>query len=598
MVIATAKLLSYCQPVMATAPSHVTARLVALTQKVQPGHPFMLGVELTMLDGWHTYYKDSGDAGMPTKITWTLPPGSKVSPIKWPQPQRFNDAGIITYGYTGRTVLFCEVLPPPKIEGKWFVAQALVKWLECKDICIPGESVLSLALPVEKSTEQVAPAISYSSAFDVLSGDFSHFEFMSALVMALLGGFLLNFMPCVLPVISIKVMNLVREAHGESKVAARNGIAFSVGIILSFEVLALAIIALQTAGQAVGWGFQFQYPEFSIAMAAIILMLALSLFGVFYVDIGQSAATAGINQLADQGNMTGAFFNGVLATILATPCTAPFLGTAMGFAFAQPWWVILTVFFVIGIGMSAPYLLLTANPHWMRFIPKPGPWMETFKQAMGFVLLGTVVWLLYVISGQLGISGVLATLAFLLVVAFSLWLMKQLVDLRSSSTRRYGVRLGVLSLIAVAYMVLLSPRLNLAAIQRSMPAESATSISRPINWQPFSDETLHQALQNRKTVLLDFSADWCLTCKVNEKVVLDSEPVVSELKSFHVVALKADWTNRNPEITRLLQRFKRFGVPLYVVFPANNPEEPIVLPEVITQDIVLEALDKAGPSLQ
>jgi thiol:disulfide interchange protein DsbD len=609
VVAATTLLLSPCfQSANAAAQNHVTARLIAAAKKVHPGQPFLLGVELTMPDGWHTYYKDSGDAGMPTKITWTLPDGSKVGPIRWPAPKRFSDAGIVTYGYTGSTVLFCEVLPPENLNSKWFTARALVKWLECKDICIPGEAVLSLSLPVEQSHQQAVsssstPSAGSGSANVTASSDFKPTGFVynglglaTALLLALVGGFILNFMPCVLPVISIKVMNLVNEAHGETKAMLGNGIAFCLGIILSFEALALTIVAMQTAGQAVGWGFQFQYPEFSIAMAAIILVLALSLFGIFYIDVGQAANASGITKLAGKGSTAGAFFNGVLATILATPCTAPFLGTAMGFAFSQPHWVIITIFFAVGVGMSAPYLLLTANPKWVRFIPKPGDWMETFKQAMGFVLLFTVLWLLYVLSGQLGIEGVLSTLAFLLIVAFSFWLMSRLIDLGSSTGKKSFVRLSVLGVIAAAYALLLVPQLNQAAIERSQPV-ATTKASGPIDWQAFSDESLNQALQNKKTVLVDFTADWCLTCKVNEKTVLDSTPVVDKLKSLNIVTLRADWTNRNPEISALLKKFGRFGVPLYVIFPADKPNEPIVLPEVITQGIMLDALDKAGPSL-
>jgi thiol:disulfide interchange protein len=610
VAIVAAAIPAYAEsPAAPTTPasvSHVTARLVSVTKKVQPGHPFLVGVELTMRDGWHTYYKDSGDAGMPTKITWSLPDGSKVSDIRWPAPQKFNDAGIVTYGYTKSTVLFCEVTPPENIDSKWFTVHALVKWLECKDICIPGEAVLSLSLPIDKSADTAATPASSStnststSTPESTSAETSSFKptgfiynglgLTTALLLALVGGFILNFMPCVLPVISIKVVNLVNEAHGEAKAMLSNGIAFCLGIILSFEALALAIVAMQAAGQAVGWGFQFQYPQFSIAMAAIILILALSLFGIFYIDLGQAANSSGIAQVAGKGSWVGAFFNGVLATILATPCTAPFLGTAMGFAFAQPYWVIIAIFLAVGLGMSAPYMLLTANPKWVRFIPKPGDWMETFKQSMGFILLFTVLWLLYVLSGQLGIEGVLATLAFLLVIAFSFWLMSRLVNLGSSRVRRYNVYALMTILIAATYNLLLDPQLKGAAIERA-------HTSGPINWQAFTNESLNQALQNKKTVLVDFTADWCLTCKVNEKTVLDSTPVVNKLKSLQVVTLRADWTNRNPEISALLKKFGRFGVPLYVIFPAGKPNEPIVLPEVITQGIMLDALDKASPSL-
>jgi thiol:disulfide interchange protein DsbD len=434
-----------------------------------------------------------------------------------------------------------------------------------------GVSVLNQKFAVEGSAEKPQSLLAY-------------------LGLAFIGGIILNVMPCVLPVIAIKVLSFFEQAKDEPARVRLLGLTFTAGIISSFMVLAVVVIALQATGNSVGWGFQFQYPGFLIAMSSLVLLFAMSLFGLFYVSVpGQGA----VDQLANKEGYSGTFFKGVLATILSTPCTAPFLGTALGFAFAQPWWTVALIFFTIGLGMSLPYLLLTAKPDWMRFMPKPGVWMEKFKESLGFVLLATVAWLLGVLGTELGAQGMVSTLSFLIALAFAGWLVGRFIDLTSDNGRKITVYSIAAAITAVAFYYFIYP---LPGIGLKMQAAEKGHSDSPIKWQPFTVEALDKELAAHKTVLLDFTADWCLTCKFNEKTVLDSEPVVSKLKALNVVPMQADWTVQDPQITQLLNKFNRSGVPLYVIFPASKPDRPIVLPEVINQQLVLEKLEEAGKS--
>ncbi len=403
------------------------------------------------------------------------------------------------------------------------------------------------------------------------------------LMMAILGGLILNLMPCVLPVISLKVLGIVSNA-GESRGRVRLlGLAFAAGIELTFLVLALVVIALKMAGEQIGWGFQFQYPEFVLFMTALVFVLSLSLFGVFTVNLrigGRFGASA--------EGVVGSFSNGVLATILATPCTAPFLGTALGFAFSQSGPMILFLFAAIGIGMALPYLSLALKPDWLRLLPKPGPWLERFKQFMGFLLMGTVVWLLWVLGNQLGLEGVILTVSFLLALAVACWMIGSWIDLGTNRAKRRIV--WGLSLIVVigTYATLLRPILGAEKAWAAIGERGASEI-----WEPYSAERLDRLLAEERMVFIDFTAEWCWTCKINERAVLDDAELRDRFRELDVAMVKADWTNRNPEITRLLSSFGRSGVPLYVIYPAGV-DEPIVLPELITVSMVLEALDRAA----
>ena len=414
---------------------------------------------------------------------------------------------------------------------------------------------------------------------------------------ALLGGVLLNIMPCVLPVIALKVFGLVRMAGDEPAKVKRLGVSFAAGILASFLALAAVVILLQFAGQQVGWGFQFQEPRFVIAMAALVFAFGLSLFGVFEINLpgaavtGISAAVAG-----RKGNGYGASFGeGVFATVLATPCTAPFLGSALGFAFAQPWWIILLIFTCVAVGMALPYVILTSRPAWIRYLPKPGAWMVSAQQLMGFLMMATLLWLLYVLGKQMGMEAVIWTGAFLLCVGLACWLVGRYATLAARRRTWWLTWCAAVLIVVGAYLYFLVSVLD---INTALAVENGTAPQPAggdgIAWTPFSLAGLDEDLKGSRPVFLDFTAEWCLTCKVNEKTVLGTRDVIDKFRALNVLPVRADWTNRNPDITKLLAKFGRSGVPLYVVFPPGKPDTPIVLPEVITSGIVLDALDRAS----
>ena len=415
-----------------------------------------------------------------------------------------------------------------------------------------------------------------------------------SLLFALVGGFLLNIMPCVLPVIALKIFGLVKMAGDQPARVKVMGLFFALGILVSFLALALIVILLQAAGRQIGWGFQFQEPLFVIAMSVVVFAFGLSLFGVFEVRL-PAKAVEGVGTVLQKHEGKGvltSFWEGVFATILATPCTAPFLGAALGFAFAQPPWIILLIFATVAIGMALPYIVLTARPAWMRFIPKPGEWMVTAKQIMGFLLMATLVWLLYILGQQLGVEGITWTAALLVVVAVACWMIGRFITLSSTRTRA-SVIWGIAALLIVGgYVSFVAPLLAERA-QMSSATDVEAADSGGIAWERFSPDILESHLKARKAVFVDFTADWCLTCKVNEKAVMARNEVVTKFKTSGIVAMRADWTNGDQQITKLLAKFGRSGVPLYVIFPEGKPDDPIVLPEVITPSIVINAIDEA-----
>jgi len=419
--------------------------------------------------------------------------------------------------------------------------------------------------------------------------------------LAVIGGLLLNIMPCVLPVIALKVFGLVKMAGDEPKKVRRLGWMFSLGILASFLVLALMVILLKLAGQQVGWGFQFQEPIFVIVMSALVFAFGLSLFGVFEIRL-PGAAVAGVSAVITQQEHKGgkgyasSFAEGVFATILATPCTAPFLGSALGFAFAQSMGIILLIFAAVALGMALPYLLLTARPRWQRFLPKPGAWMETAKQFMGFLMMATLLWLLYILGKQLGMESVIWTGAFLLMIGLACWLIGRFATLSASRAAAWITWTAALVLAIGGYVVFIEGALDVRAAIAGTPAGSSSpgnARSNEVAWEPFSLPGLESSLQKKSPVFLDFTAEWCLTCKVNERTIIADQRVQDKLRASGIVTMKADWTNRNPDITRMLAKFGRSGVPLYVLFPRGRPNEPIVLPEVLTPTILLDALERA-----
>jgi thiol:disulfide interchange protein/DsbC/DsbD-like thiol-disulfide interchange protein len=414
----------------------------------------------------------------------------------------------------------------------------------------------------------------------------AEFPLWKALLFGFLGGLILNLMPCVLPVISLKIFGFIRQAGDRPERILRHGLAFVAGIFAFFLGLGLVIAALKAGGREVTWAFQFQNPWFNVVIGSLVFAFALNLFGVFEIVLPGKAAQA-LDEASSGEGYLGSFSQGVFATLLATPCTAPFLGSALGFAFSQPPSIILLTFASVALGMGAPYFVLSARPGWMKILPKPGVWMERLKQFMGFPLIATLLWLLYILGNQKGLEGVLWFGCFLLCVALACWI--------------YGAFCGPLSKPATRTVSLLLIVLLLAGggwyflgdkFRGSTRPDTQTVTAGGIPWQPFSRKTLDDLRAEGEPVFVDFTADWCLTCKVNERTALDVPSVREAMQKQGIVPLKADWTNANPEITAALKSFGRVGVPFYVLYPANHGE-PIVLPELLTQQIVLDALARA-----
>jgi len=405
------------------------------------------------------------------------------------------------------------------------------------------------------------------------------------LLFGFLGGMILNLMPCVLPVISLKIFGFIQQAGQSRQKILRSGIAFTVGIFAWFIALALLLIALKATGRDVTWGgFQFTNAYFVLVLSVIVLVFALNLFGVFEISLPQSM-TRGLLSTTERKDDLGSFFQGVFATVLATPCTAPFLGTALGFAFSQSPVVILAMFVAIAAGMSAPYFLLSAQPAWLRFLPRPGPWMTHMKQFMGFLLLATLLFLLYVLGAQRGLEGAIWASCFLLVISVACWMKGAFVVPTASAAKRGVAVVLMLMLVLMSGIYFIGDKFHSANIA------SADSRLRG-DWQAFTPERLQAELEQGHPVFVDFTAAWCLTCKFNEANVLESHDVRDAFQRRGIVKLKADWTNGDPVITKLLQQFGRPGVPLYVLYPGKIGE-PIVFPELLTKSMVLEKLDSA-----
>jgi thiol:disulfide interchange protein/DsbC/DsbD-like thiol-disulfide interchange protein len=402
---------------------------------------------------------------------------------------------------------------------------------------------------------------------------------LQAVLFALIGGLILNVMPCVLPVISLKIFGFVSEAGERPDKAFKLALVFSAGILGCFAVLAGIVTFLRAIGAQVGWGFQFQDYRFVFAIACLVFAFALNLFGVFELTVS-ARATGGLAKLAAGGGYGGAFFQGAFATILATPCTAPFLGTASAFAFTQPAWATFLIFFSIGVGMALPYLLLAVQPKWLRYLPKPGEWMVRLKQVLGFLLLATLLWLFWIVGRLRGVDGMVELGGLLLIIGILAWIKGSFWTPISSWRSR-----GLAALAMVAVLVTAIGSYFFVTAPSELP------------WQAFSQQSLDNALQSGRPVFVDFTADWCITCKANERFALDTTAVRQAFAQNRVVVLRADWTHGDPEITQILKEHGRAGVPMYLFYPGGKDRPPVVLPELISSQTVLDAMKASSQTV-
>ncbi len=694
------------------AGGHVAAQLVAEQTALVPGTTATVALRLAIEPGWHTYWRNPGESGLPTTLAWKLPPGYRAGDIEWPAPRALKAGPLVNYGYENVVLHLVPIAVPADAKpGSSATLAARADWLVCRETCIPEGADLSLALPVAASAQpdpgwsraiadaraalpgslpewsasaaasgptialtltpppgapdpgvlqffaqderRIAPSVAQSLARDkdgryvltlpvasdlapgfvrvqgvltasggladgagpihavaldvALAGtpaagpkpqpadvavdlspggqqaDGASTSLPLSLALALVGGLLLNLMPCVFPVLSLKALGLASARGAERATMRAQGLAFAAGVVATFVALAALLLVLRGAGEQLGWGFQLQSPAVVTALAVLFFALALNLSGVF--EFG-ALVPAGMAAWSHSNRQIDSFASGVLAVVIASPCTAPFMGAALGYALGAPPQVTFAIFVALGVGMALPYLALAWFPAWRRALPRPGPWMLRLKQLLAFPLYATVVWLVWVLGAQLDNDAVLRAGALLVVVAFALWAWR---SYRGGGARAWSAVavLGALAGFAIAWPLLTGARAG-APIDRAAAEAGGGQASIEGQWQPYSEARVANLTDQGRTVFVDFTAAWCVTCQVNERFVLRSPVVRDEFRRLGIVLVRADWTRRDPEITRALAALGRSGVPVYVLYRKGRP--PQLLPEILQKKTVLDAL--------
>ena len=692
----------------------VRAELMAhAPQGAGPGQEVWVGLQLTHAAEWHTYWKNSGDSGLPTELQWTLPPGVSAGEVAWPTPRKFPLGTLANYGFNGTVLLPVPLTISPEFRGSHIDVQLYASWLVCRKECIPEEGNFALRIPVDGSTglnaqafeatfaaaptsqppgnSAIAPEEGFISvSLDGLPAAWRNqpLEFFpeaggiiepgaawtqawagdrwtarvplsphrsdspaslslvvaqanptgegpgspgvrmdvpvqgtwpapaalpvavpdnlsaaleanaaraaaqtppagssgvpitlwAALLGALIGGMILNLMPCVFPVLAIKVLAFARHGDGAGAQRAHrvNGLAYTAGVVLSFLALGGLLLALRAAGEQLGWGFQLQSPGVVAALAVLFTLIGLNLAGLFEVGnlLPSSVAT-----LQARNPTADSFLTGVLATAIASPCTAPFMGASLGLAIGLPPVQALAVFGMLGLGMALPYLAASWVPAIARALPRPGAWMQTFRQLMAFPMFATVVWLLWVLGQQSGIDGAAALLMLLVVLALLVWAM----GLRGRS-RTVLAGVSLLGLAWLAWAV--GPNVT-RQLDADPGAVVATSV-QGVSWEPWSVDRQNALLAEGRPVFIDFTAAWCVTCQYNKRTTLANEGLLAEMASKNIALLRADWTRRDPAVTEALARLGRNGIPVYAIYKNGQPTQ--VLSEVISVEEVRAAL--------
>jgi len=424
---------------------------------------------------------------------------------------------------------------------------------------------LTIGQSLDIGTIEVASNISSAASITLIGAIFG----------ALLGGLILNLMPCVFPVISMKALSIAKTAHGERRVIRREAWAYTAGVLATFLFLTVLLLALKAAGNEIGWGFQLQSPPVVAVLALLLFVVGLNLLGLF--EFGSSLQNTG-SELTMKGGVRGSFFTGLLAVIVATPCTAPFMAGAIGYALAQPALVTLVVFMTLAIGFALPFLLIAYVPSLLRALPKPGPWMIRFKEILAFPMLAAAIWLVWVVSLQAGANGMAMALIAMLLCALAIWLLK-----RSSIIAKALAVIAIIVSLALCVLI-----------------KTENSGSTVLETQVWSPERVDELRAEGRTVFVDFTAAWCVTCKVNEITVLKKDKTKALFNEMNTAFLIADWTNKDDVIAAELESYGRAGVPLYLVFPpskpglSNNSVRAEVLPQVLTYDVIKSALERAS----
>ena len=414
---------------------------------------------------------------------------------------------------------------------------------------------------------------------------YSGLSFGVALIFAFIGGIVLNLMPCVFPILSMKALSLVKMSQTDRRVAAQSGLLYTAGILVAFAFIGGALVALREAEQAVGWGFQLQSPVVNLALGLLMLAIALNLFGVFEVG----TRIMGVGQtLTAGGERRAAFFTGLLAVVVATPCTAPFMAGALGYALVQPAAVALSVFLALGFGLAFPYLLLSYVPAAGRVLPRPGPWMATFKHVLAFPMLATAVWLFWVIGKQLGVDSMTVGLVAALCFAFAVWAYGRVAHSRRPHAWSAAAAIGLVGAVIIGLRIE-----DYRAAPASLSGTGAGTLGQ-LELENFTPERVTGYIDAGEPLFLYFTADWCVSCKVNERVALATDAVGEAFNKRGIRVVEGDWTREDPLITEWLDRYGRVGVPLYLYFPTGSSlDNPTILPQILLPEIVIDAVAEA-----
>lgn len=647
--------------------SNSNITLISNTQSIQPNGKLIVGIKFELEEGWHTYWKNPGDAGEGASIEWDLSKGLTASKVLWPGPERIPVEPLMTFGYNDEVILLTEISSDENVQFPLNI-QAQVGWFTCKEICIPQEGIVELKITsgnfipsknneeinnylesvptrfnqeyrveklddkyflltdidngkhfediyffpneygltsytedqiYEKNLNSFTLEIKASKAklnldrfegvIETLNSDGKNYYEISfplqnkvkddsqnvvlLILFAFIGGLILNIMPCVFPILSIKILRFVEYGENSSSQTYKFGLFYSLGVILSFLLIAFTLLAFKASGEVIGWGFQLQYPLVIAILFYLFVALGFMFMSnlVFGSQLGQLSVAAQV-----KNESLESFLTGILAVVVASPCTAPFMGSAIGFALLQPSLNSIFIFLSLGIGFALPYLILSIKPALLSFLPKPGAWMETFKQFMAFPMWASALWLLWVLSGQVDPDTVILVLIGGLSISLALWLLER--NTSEILLLKWLVRLAVLAIFALSIWIL--------------PTSYSTQTSQNKQDITYSEELLTEYRDDNELIFLNFTADWCITCKVNESVALNSEEVKALIKQKNIRYLEADWTRKNEVIAKKLEEFGRSGVPLYLLYPSTG--EPIILPEILTEDILLNYLNELG----
>lgn len=531
-----------------------------------------LYLEVKMPHGWYINANRVTDEFLIPSSVEPIADGIEFSPALWPEPfEQYNE--VLNVNLLLLRDSFTIDLPINSISQNYNPYDAKLKFTyqACSNVCLAPKTV------------EVSFNPNFIEASEKKNFNLNKKPLILYFLLAFIGGLLLNVMPCVLPILFLKIFDLIKKSGESRKNMLKWGFATASGIWSSFLVLALAIIAIRFAGNAVGWGFQFQHPAYTAAMALCIAIFAFSLWGVF--EIWMPGNTLGIwERKAKAGGFRGAFAYGILLVLLSTPCSAPFLGTAVSFAFSASAAELLLIFTAIALGLSAPYLILSTFPQWTKILPKPGPWMETLKQFLGFPLLLTVVWLLWVFSRQTGAEASLTLMLLLCLAAFFAWLSGLVANPGKPWWRFVLLWLVFIAICALSWHQWIGPKI-------SSEESLAEMNGKKIEWVPFSSKKLDSLQREGFAVWVNGTADWCITCKMNEKAVFETERVKEIFAEFPIVKMRADYTKPSDAALNFFELYGRSGVPFDLLLTSQG--EAILLPELLTVEAVVRALEQA-----